>query len=271
MKKGISKLKGSLVGNIYAFRGAYKQQFQMSLRTLGYLNYLITGIPMVAVLAWVALQSKSALAFALISIGTCFMIMWNSAVARVGRSTGEEIERGIFHINLLSKTPVSVIMLGKAISYMTFTAISGTSAFLVILAVTRKLPEVGNLPALIVSTLIAMFAMISVSLIFAPLAVLADRRGGFFNAILPFGAMFSGFLYPISVLPNAFQVIARMLPTPYAMDGIIRSIQGQESIWGIIGNWGTSLGLSLLFLFVAYFLFKLVESRIRITGVLSRY
>jgi len=226
---------------------------------------------MVAVLAWVATQSKSALAFALLSIGTCFMIMWNSAVARVGRSTSEEIQSGIFQINLLSKTPISVIMFGKAVSYMAFTAISGTSAFLVILAVTQKLPEVGHLPALIISTLIAMLAMISVSLIFAPLAVLADRRGGFFNAILPFGAVFSGFLYPISVLPGAFKVIARMLPTPYAMDGIISSIRGQETFLGIAENWGISFGISILYLFVSYLLFKLVELRIRISGVLSRY
>ncbi len=269
--RSFSEIRNTIKGNLYAFRGAYQEQFLESRPTSSYLNFFVGGVPAVAVLAWVATRSTSTLALALISVGACLMVMWNMAVFRIGWSASGEIDGGIFHINLLSKTPVAVIMLGKAVSYVAFTALTGLGAFLVILLVVHKLPFIANLPAFIISLLVAMFSMVCASFIFAPLAVIMGGRGGFFNAIMPFGIVFSGFLYPVSVLPGAFKVIARMLPTSYSMDGVIRSIQGNVSVWRIAGDWAIALAISLVYLIIAYYLFQVVEKRVRYTGVLSTF
>jgi ABC-type polysaccharide/polyol phosphate export permease len=267
----ISGTRNGIIGNLYGFMGAYREQFAVSRRTTSYLNFFVAGVPAVAVLAWVATRSQTPLAFALISVGACLMVMWTTAVFYIGWSASNEIADGIFHANLLSKTPVSVIMLGKAISYVSYTALTGLGAFLVFLAIAHKLPSVGNLPAFIVSLLVSMFAMVCASFIFAPLAVLVDARGGVFGAIMPFGVVFSGFLYRVSVMPTGFKVIARLLPTSYSMDGVIRSIEGNVSVWRIAGDWGIALAISLVYLAASYFLFRIVDKRVRKTGILSTF
>ena len=199
------------------------------------------------------------------------MVMWTTAVFRIGWSASDEIGQGIFHLNLLSKTPVAVIMLGKAVSSVAYTALTGLGAFLVFLAIAHKLPYIANLPAFIVSLVVAMFAMVCASFIYAPMAILVDARGGVFGAIMPFGVVFSGFLYRVSVMPAGFKVIARMLPTSYAMDGVIRSIEGNASLWRIAGDLGIALAVSLVYLVIAYFLFLIVDKRVRQTGILNTF
>jgi ABC-type multidrug transport system permease subunit len=83
--------------------------------------------------------------------------------------------------------------------------------------------------------------------------------------------VFSGFLYPISILPMAFKIIARLLPTSWAMDGVIHSIEGQVSMWRIAGDWGIALAISLVYVFLTHALLKVVERKVRRTGVLSIY
>ena len=265
------RIRNSIKGNLYAFIGAYQEQFLESRRTTSYLNFLVGGAPGVAVLAWVATRSETPLAFALLSVGACLMVMWTTAVFRIGWSASNEISAGVFHINLLSKTRVAVIMLGKSVSYVAYTALTGLGAFLVFLAIAHRLPSVANLPAFIVSVLVAMFAMVCASYIFAPAAVLVDARGGIFGAVMPFGVVFSGFLYRVSVMPVSFKVIARLLPTSYAMDGVIHSIEGNVSVWRIAGDWGMALAVSLVYVIASYFLFQVVEKRVRQTGILSTF
>jgi ABC-type polysaccharide/polyol phosphate export permease len=238
---------------------------------VNYLNFLVGGVPGVAVLAWMATRRQDPVALALISVGAPLMVMWTTAVFYIGWSASNEVGAGLFHTNLLSKTPVAVIMLGKAVSYVAYTAFTGIAAFIVFLAIAHKLPAVANLPACIVSLLVAMFAMVCASFIYAPLAVLVDARGGVFGAIMPFGVVFSGFLYRVSVMPVGFKVIARLLPTSYSMDGVIHSIEGSVSTWRIAGDWAIALAISAVYLVIAYFLFQVVDKRVRKTGILNTF
>jgi ABC-type multidrug transport system permease subunit len=199
------------------------------------------------------------------------MVMWNTAVFRIGWLLDGEVWGGTFHINLVARAPVTIVMLGKSAAFLSFTAVTGVGAFAIILAISQRIPYVANLPALLISLVFVMFAMIAAGFIFSPITVLLGGRAGFFNAIMPFGIVFSGFVYPISVLPMAFKVIARMLPTSWAMDGVIHSIAGQVSYWRIAGDWGIALTISLVYLLITHFLLKLVERKVCKTGVLSIY
>ena len=266
-----SKIRNKFIGNFYGFTGAYRQQFLTSRRTVSYLNFFVSGVPGVAVLAWVASHSQDPLALGLLSVGACLMVMWTTSVFYIGWSASNEIGMGVFHTNLLSRTPVPVIMLGKAISYVSYTALTGIAAFVVFMAIAHKLPDVANLSAFIVSLFVAMFAMVCASFIYAPLAVLIDARGGVFGAIMPFGIVFSGFVYRVSVMPAGFKVIARLLPTSYAMDGVIHSIEGSVSMWRIASDWGISITISLIYIAASYLLFQVVEKRVRQTGILNTF
>lgn len=105
---------------------------------------------------------------------------------------------------------------------------------------------------------------------FAPLMVLVGGRSGFFNAITPFGVTFSGFLYPITRLPDGLEIVGRFLPTSWAMDAAIRSAEGGDTL-RIIGDWGAGLALTGAYLMLIYLMFRKVEERVRVTGILSTY
>lgn len=105
---------------------------------------------------------------------------------------------------------------------------------------------------------------------FAPLMVLVGGRSGFFNAFTPFGVTFSGFLYPITRLPDGLEIVGRFLPTSWAMDAAIRSAEGGDTL-RIIGDWGAGLALTGAYLMLIYLMFRKVEERVRVTGILSTY
>ncbi|MDD5289216.1 MAG: hypothetical protein PHY28_08925, partial [Dehalococcoidales bacterium] len=127
--------------------------------------------------------------------------------------------------------------------------------------------EIGLLP---LSVLVAIIGVFMVGLFFAPFMTLARGRGGFFNAFMPFAAVLSGFLFPVDRLPSGLLVIARLLPTSWAMDGVWQSIQGSSWLQ-VATSWGISILLSALWFWVIYFMFKMVEKRIRVTGALGTY
>ncbi len=55
------------------------------------------------------------------------------------------------------------------------------------------------------------------------------------------------------------------------MDGVVRAVQGEGSAWTIVGDWGIAMALALAWFGMTYFMFKKVEERVRVTGILSTY
>jgi len=81
----------------------------------------------------------------------------------------------------------------------------------------------------------------------------------------------SGFLYPIGILPAALQVIARGLPTSWAMESVIMATTGSGSTWEIVIRWVIALALAVVYLFIMQLLFRLVERRVRVTAALTTF
>jgi ABC-type multidrug transport system permease subunit len=104
--------------------------------------------------------------------------------------------------------------------------------------------------------------------VFAPFSFIAGVRGGFFNALMPFGSVVSGFLYPIDVLPASLEAVARLLPTAWAMQAVIESIDGGSDAT-ILLHLGIALALSAALIAAACLLFVEAERRVRLSGNLG--
>ena len=257
------------MGYIYAVRAAFIQQWQVAIGTANFLGLGIGAIPLVAMLAWIASESDDPTVLAYISVGVFLMVVWNTSVFRIGAALSGELFQGTLELNLMSRSPLMLVMLGKVLALAAFSSLTGIAAVVTVLAVSQQFIDVANVPLLLISLIFAMPALIDGGFIFTPLLVLVGGRPGFFNAILPFGVVFGGFLYPISLLPAGLQTIARFLPTSWAMDGVIRSVEGGGPAWRIAGDWGVALALTALYLTLTYFMFRKVEERVRVTGILS--
>ena len=221
------------------------------------------------IIGWVAGQSGNATAMAYVFIGASLSMMWNTGIFRTGRSLANEHLLGTLDLLMTTRTPLAVLMFGKALAVIAFGAINGAVTFGVVLAFTQRAPSIDNVGLFLAAALMALLAVVVSSFLFAPLSYLVGVRSGFFNAIMPFGAVVSGFLYPIDVLPGWLEAVARCLPTAWAMEAAVHAIEASASDLRVLADLGAALALSVVLLAVAYGLFSKAERRVRVTGDLG--
>jgi ABC-type multidrug transport system permease subunit len=94
-------------------------------------------------------------------------------------------------------------------------------------------------------------------------------RGGFFNALMPLGTVLSGFLYPIDILPAGLELAARLLPAAWAMDAVVRSVNGTGETWRVVVDWAVASGLIAVLAILSVAAFQAAEKRVRVAGSLG--
>lgn len=89
--------------------------------------------------------------------------------------------------------------------------------------------------------------------------------------IWPIPAMISpfvGVLYPISILPGWMQQVSRIFPPSYVFESLRAVVFGNQFS---MGSLFLSLGLALLYIFLACLLFKLTYKHALKSGLIARY
>ena len=259
------------MGYVYAVTAAYAMHLRSELRFATVLNLILASLPLVIVVAWVADTSPSTRPLAYISLGVVLIPVWNWTIFRTGWSLSSEYDLGTMDHTLVSRTPILVVILGKAMANIAMGIPAGLIGFLVVLLVSAELVDISSPLLVFVSMCFAILTVLSVSFAFSPLFMLVRGRAGFFNAIIPLGVVLSGFLYPVSQLSSEVEVIARFLPTSWAMDAIIRSIEPGGSTLRIAGDWGVAMALSAVYLATTYLMLRVVEKKIRVSGSLGSF
>jgi ABC-type multidrug transport system permease subunit len=257
------------MGNLNAIFAALVLQWKETAKSLANLGYIFGFVPNVAVMAWVALRSNNPDVISYMLVSVPLVGIWNGVVLRVGWSLEEEMWARTMEFNLVSRTPLMLILLGKSLAQMLYSLPTGVFSLVTMFIVIRQMPSVYDIPSLVVSLILIIISLIIISLLMAPIAVLAGGRGGFFNAINALGVLVSGFLYPVARLPAALAAFARLIPSSWAMDGVWKSVSGYDSYWSILGDWGVCILACAVWLFIIHLLFQGVERRIRIAGTLS--
>ena len=258
-----------LRGCLYALRGAFLQQWKSAKRTAGYATFIFAGIPNVIILLFIARRSDNPVAITYIALGSSLMLVWTNAVFYMGWSLTNERGGGLLDVSLTSRTPLMITMLGKSLALTIFSLITGAGAFIVVMLASGHVVPFANLPLALGSLAITMFVMICAGFIFCPITVLVGEPSGLFAAVMPFGVVCSGFLYPINLLPGVLQAIARVMPTSWAMEASIMATTGSGSVLAVVGRWGIAIALAGLYLFLTQLLFRTVEKRIRVTALLT--
>lgn len=259
------------MGNLNAVIAALVLQWKETAKSLANLGYIFGFVPNVAVIAWVALRSNNPDVLTYLLVSVPLVGVWNGVVLRVGWSLEEEMWARTMEFNLVSRTPLMLILLGKSLAQMLYSLPTGVMSLVTMVIVVRQMPSVADIPSLVVSLVLIIISLVIISLMMAPVAVLAGGRGGFFNAINALGVLISGFMFPVDRLPSALKAFARLMPSSWAMDGVWRSVTGYSSYWSILGDWGACILASACWLFIIRFMFQTVERRIRIAGTLSTY
>ena len=259
------------MGHLYAMRAAFICQWRLMMRYGGFWPFLGT-LPYVIVLAWIARASERAEVVTFMFFGAFLIVVWNFVVARMGASYAQEWWLGTFDFNMISRTPMVTILVGKIMSYAVFGPFLGLSGFLIVVVISERTVSIPNPVALAISLVSAMVAMVAVGFISAPLSVLAGgRHFNYFELVRPLVMIFSGLIFPVALMAPALQIIARGLPTSWAMDGILHSVNVTTPSDSIVESWAPALLGSLIYFGITYLLFKKAEARVRLTGVFGEY
>jgi ABC-2 type transport system permease protein len=259
------------MAHVRAVIAALVQQWKMTVTGVSSLIMYVSYLPMVGVFAWIADRNADSSVLTYLLVGAPLMVIWNGSIFQIGWSLNSELFGRTLEFVTMSKTPMIIVLLGKALAQILFGFPAAAVAFGMILVIARTPPHVNNMGLLLVSSLFVITSITIISLLFAPVNVLVGGRAGFFNPIIPFGAVLSGFLFPVDRLPGPLQLVARLLPTSWAMDGIRHSVEGTESLWPVATSWLVCGLLTVVWAGLTYFLFRVIEKRIRITGVLGAY
>ena len=231
-----------------------------------FISTLGNGVPRFAVLAWIAGQSEDSSVVATVSVGIVLLVIWTAAAFRVSFTLRNEAFLGTLDLNMLARSPLALITLGKAAAVTLSFVPNAIAALIVVFAVTRQPITVAALPAFAVAMTLAILALLAVAFVLLPMLFIIGNRAGSFAAITPFGAVLSGFVYPIDVLPGALEVVARLMPTSWAMETVRWSIFGGHDASDFAGHWAVAAALTALYVAISVWLFRVAETRIRRSG-----
>ena len=258
------------MNQIRAIYASAVQQWKQITISGGNLSFHLATIPMVAVFTWIALQKGDPSVISYLFVGLPLMTVWSGVAFRIGYTLSNEISNQSLQFVYISRTPVILVSFGKALAQVIWGLPTGLLSLAVVYLMTRTTLQVADALSLTVSLLLVIVGIAVASLFFSPLMVLVGGRGGFFNTLVPFGLVLSGFVFPVDRLPTVLHVMARFMPTSWAMDAVQLSIRG--GAWtAMINAWGMCLVTSIILSVVTYVMFRIVEQRIRITGTHDFY
>lgn len=231
---------------------------------------LIESVPVTIIYTWLVLQSNNPDLLTYILVGAPIVAVWATIALQIGYLLDSEIWNQTLLFVLISRSSITVVMLGRMLGELIIGIPAVILTFSIVMIVARRTPTIADPGLFVFSLVVVVLSLIAITLILAPFVVLArGGRGGFMAIFIIAGIVLGGFVYPVSRLPHAFQIVSRVLPISWGMSSVWQSIGGVSSLSSISQNWGISVFLSLTLLISSYFLFKIIEKRIRVSGTLG--
>jgi ABC-type multidrug transport system permease subunit len=234
--------------------------------------YMVAGSAATsAALGWIVSQSGRVSVLAYLCVGVALISFWRGTVAISGWALSNELSGKTLDFTLISRSPLPVVLYGKIIAQLVYELPGGIISALSVLLVVRQIPQVIMPAYLPFSVLLAVAGLLILTSFLADLVILVGGKSGFFMGIVPFGAVLSGFILPVYQLPPGLEVVARLLPTSWAMDAVWLSVTGTDSVWLIWGNWAVAVVLSAVWFYITLRLANVVEKRIRVKGTIGAF
>ena len=230
---------------------------------------LIESVPVTIIYTWLVLQSNNPDLLTYILVGAPIVAVWATIALQIGYLLDSEIWNQTLLFVLISRSSITVVMLGRMLGELIIGIPAVILTFSIVMIVAHRTPTIAEPGLFVFSLVVVVLSLIAITLILAPFVVLVRGRAGFMAIFIIAGIVLGGFVYPVDRLPQAFQIVSRVLPISWGMSSVWQSIGGVSSLSSISQNWGISVFLSLTFLISSYFSFKIIEKRIRVSGTLG--
>jgi ABC-2 type transport system permease protein len=209
--------------------------------------------------------------FSFVIIGVAFGSYFGVGLTGFARALRQAQTTGTLESMMMAPTPLPWIILGSAAWSYTYTTVRVVIYMLVGTLILGMDVGGANYPAVFVGLVLSIITFASVGIMAASI-IMVIKRGDPLTAL--FGTLANlvgGVFYPIEVMPDWLQLIAKLLPITYALR-VMRLALLSSATWQELAGDMFVLGLFCLILFpLSLLTFRHAVERSRADGSLSHY
>lgn len=212
-------------------------------------------------------QSGGYFAFSL--IGFVFLDYLNAALDTFDRSLEEARDTGTLEHLLVTQTSLPAILAGSALYPFAATTLR-IAVYIAWGALFFGFPlGYANWPAVFLILFVSLLAFSGLGILSASYLLLFKRGNPAKWLLLGISSVAGGMLFPISILPDWLQMIARLNPITYALDAMRASLLGSVNLRDVLHPIAILLLFAAVLLPLSMFAFAAALRRTKSTGTLA--
>ena len=223
----------------------------------------------VATLAMFMLKDTAQNAAMFVVVGSGLTGLWSGLLFISGNSINNERWQGTLESLVGMPTPFEVIVFGKNLANVTQSLLSMTGAYLLASIFFGYSLHVDQPWLFLVSLGLSVFAFVSFGLTISPIFVMYREVQQWQNAMEFPVYILAGFLFPILLLPNWTTPISYLLPPYWAAVALHGTSTADAPLEQTLFAWAMMILFSLIDLFIASRLFKIMLYKARVDATLD--
>ena len=246
---------------------------EMTLRHIINDSFAIFGILVqpiiIATLALFMLKDTAAVAAMFVVVGSGLTGLWTGLVFESGNSITSERWQGTLETLVGVPTPLEVILFGKNLANVTMSLSAMIASYLLASLLFGYSLSINQPLLFFASLLVSVFGFISFGLTIAPAFVMYRSVQQFQNTMEYPVFILAGFLFPVLLLPNWTTPLSYLLPPYWAAVALHGTSTMNAPFQQTLFAWGMLLVFSILDLFIASRLFKIMLYKVRVDATLD--
>jgi ABC-2 type transport system permease protein len=223
----------------------------------------------IAVLALFMLRDTAVNAAMFVVVGSGLTGLWSSLLFISGNSINAERWQGTLESLVGVPTPFDVIVFGKNLANVVQSLLSMIVAYLLAALFFGYSLHMDQPLLFFASLLLSVFAFISFGLVIAPIFVMYREVQQWQNAMEYPVYILAGFLFPVLLLPGWTTPISYLLPPYWAAVALHGTSTANAPLEQTLFAWAMMVLFSVIYLFIASRLFKIMLYKARVDATLD--
>ena len=205
-----------------------------------------------------------------IVIGTTIWMWQNIVLWEVGSALRQEQMRGTLETNWLSPTwRFSYLLASGASQFLTMLLFMIVAAFEFSLLLGVHFQA--HLGVVLLVVLMSFPSIYGLAFAFASLVISAKEVSAFVYLVRGLVMVFCGITFPIALLPDWMQIVARWLPQSYIIHAMRAATLSGATLQALLPDLSALTGFGAFWLVTGYLMFKLMERRAQRNGTIGQY
>jgi len=223
----------------------------------------------IATLALYILKDTAANAAMFVVVGSGLTGLWSNLLFTSGNSINAERWEGTLESLVGAPMPFEVIVFGKNLAHVVQSLLSMIVAYLLAALFFGYSLHMDQPLLFLASLLLSVFAFICFGLSIAPVFVMYREVQQWQNAMEYPMYILAGFLFPVLLLPGWTTPLSYLLPPYWAAIALHGTSSANAHLEGTLFAWAMMLSLSIIYLFIASRLFKIMLHKVRVDATLD--